>query len=190
MSRQKVYKTHAEKIAAYRRRKGIPARPVYASHAAKIAAYRRRKKILLPFRHDTVEWETPDDFFRTLDAEFHFSLDVCATTANAKCVPFYTRTDDGLRQDWTGTCWMNPPYGRAIGAWMEKAYESAQAGATVVCLIPARTDTRWWHSWVAPYAEIRFVPGRLKFSGAPYNAPFPCAVVIFRGVSVEQRSAS
>jgi phage N-6-adenine-methyltransferase len=189
MPRPKVYKTHAEKIRAYRRRKGVPVRPWYPSNAARQAAYRQRKRTKVYLRHGSVEWETPRDFFDALHAEFHFTLDVCATARNAKCPQFYSRADDGLRQPWTGTCWMNPPYGRGIDAWIHKAYESAHAGVTVVCLIPARTDTRWWHTWVAPYAEIRFVPGRLKFSGSPHSAPFPCAVVIFRPAQSWTRSA-
>src|SRR5690606_31884780 len=86
---------------------------------------------------------------------------------------------DGLSQDWgTETCWMNPPYGREIGKWMQKAYESSLQGATVVCLVPSRTCSAWWHNY-AMKGEVRFVRGRIKFVRAPYNAPFPCAVVIF-----------
>ena len=124
-------------------------------------------------------WATPQDFFDRLDAEFGFHLDVCANAENAKCVAFYTKEMDGLTQPWFGTCWMNPPYGREIGHWMRKAYESSQQGATVVCLVPSRTDTAWWHNY-AMKGEIRFVRGRLKFGGHANSAPFPCAVVVFR----------
>lgn len=127
----------------------------------------------------TPEWETPQQFFDELDAEFHFDVDVCATPDNAKCRNFYSREADGLSVPWTGTCWMNPPYGREISAWMRKAYESAASGATVVCLVPARTDTAWWHDYAAK-GEIRFVRGRLRFGAATSPAPFPSAVVIFR----------
>ena len=126
-------------------------------------------------------WETPQDFFDRLDAEFHFDLDVCALPENAKCKRYFTPTQDGLLQDWRGVCWMNPPYGRKIGAWMKKAYEAAvHGGATVVCLVPARTDTAWWHEY-AMQGEIRFIRGRLKFGGAKNSAPFPSAVVVFKG---------
>lgn len=131
------------------------------------------------FSSKSDEWATPQDFFDALNCSFNFQLDVCATQENAKCQRFFTRADDGLKQEWSGVCWMNPPYGRGIGDWMRKAYESAQSGATVVCLVPARTDTRWWHEY-AKKGEVYFVPGRLKFGGHRHNAPFPCAVVTFR----------
>lgn len=124
-------------------------------------------------------WATPQFLFDGLNAEFGFSLDVCANPENAKCKRFFTQEDDGLSQKWIGVCWMNPPYGRAISKWMEKAYVSAKAGATVVCLVPARTDTVWWHKF-SLRGEIRFLRGRLKFSDSANSAPFPSAVVIFR----------
>jgi phage N-6-adenine-methyltransferase len=104
---------------------------------------------------------------------------VCASAANARCARYYTAADDGLRQAWAGVCWMNPPYGSTIAHWMKKAYETAQQGATVVCLVPARTDTRWWHDWAAR-GEVRLLQGRLRFSGTSGYAPFPSAVVVFR----------
>lgn len=125
-------------------------------------------------------WATPQAFFDELNREFNFTLDVCALPENAKCSRYFTPEQDGLKQDWTGVCWMNPPYGRTIGTWIKKAYESASAGATVVCLIPARTDTKWWHGYVVKASSIRFVRGRLKFGAATTSAPFPSAVVIFR----------
>jgi phage N-6-adenine-methyltransferase len=125
-------------------------------------------------------WETPQWLFDLLDAEFGFTLDVCATAENAKCRRYYTPETDGLGQDWRGVCWMNPPYGRQIGRFVEKAHRSAIQGATVVCLVPARTDTAYWHRVVAHASEIRFLKGRLKFGGAPNGAPFPSAVVVFR----------
>jgi len=131
------------------------------------------------FSSNTPIWETPQDFFERLDAEFGFTIDVCALPENAKCIRFYCPEDDALAQEWRGVCWMNPPYGRGIDAWIRKAWESAQAGATVVCLLPARTDTRWWHDYVMR-GEIRFIKGRLKFGGSKISAPFPNAVVIFR----------
>lgn len=134
----------------------------------------------LMFSSATDMWETPRAFFDRLNRVFTFDLDVCATPANAKCATFYTLDDDGLAQEWKGVCWMNPPYGRAIGAWVEKAYRSAkEGGATVVCLLPARTDTRWWHDYCAK-GEIYFVRGRLRFGDGKNCAPFPSAVVVFR----------
>jgi len=131
------------------------------------------------FSSATDLWATPKDFFEKLNAEFGFTLDVCANAENAKCPRYFTEADDGLAQEWTGVCWMNPPYGREIGQWVRKAYESALGGATVVCLVPSRTDTAWWHDYCMK-GEVRFVRGRLKFGGVTDNAPFPSAVVIFR----------
>lgn len=110
----------------------------------------------------SVEWETPLDLFQKLDAEFHFDTDVCATADNAKCKHYYTKEQDGLKQTWTGTCWCNPPYGREITKWVQKASES---DATTVMLVPARTDTRWFHDYVYGKTEMRFLKGRLKFGG-------------------------
>lgn len=132
------------------------------------------------FSSATVEWATPWDVFNPLNGEFGFTLDVCALPENAKCARYFTPDDDGLAQDWTGdVCWMNPPYGRAIGDWMGKAYREWHKGATVVCLVPARTDTRWWHDY-AVKGEIRFIKGRVKFGGHKNPAPFPSAIVVFR----------
>jgi phage N-6-adenine-methyltransferase len=130
------------------------------------------------FSSKTDMWETPQDFFDQLDAEFHFETDVCATDENAKCERYFTPEMDGLKQEWTGVCWCNPPYGRQIGQWVKKAAES---NATVVMLIHARTDTAWFHDYIYGKAEIRFVRGRLKFGGSKINAPFPSMVVVFRG---------
>lgn len=130
----------------------------------------------------TCEWATPQDLFDKLNGQYFFDLDVCATPENAKCAHYYTREQDGLRQDWRGICWMNPPYGREIGKWVKKAYESSLQGATVICLLPARTDTAWWHDFcIAHAAKITFLRGRLKFGNAKNSAPFPSAVVVFEG---------
>lgn len=131
------------------------------------------------FTSKTDLWETPQDFFNKLKQEFDFQIDVCAIPENAKCDIYYTPDEDGLQQEWNGVCWINPPYGRQIGAWVKKAYESyINNDATVVCLLPARTDTKWWHDYCMK-GEIRFVKGRLKFGGSKNSAPFPSAVVIF-----------
>mgnify|MGYP003326227796 CR=1 FL=1 len=132
------------------------------------------------FSSATDEWATPADFFAAQDSLHHFTLDVCATPENAKCARYYTRADDGLKQAWAGErCWMNPPYGRAIGAWMRKAYEESLRGALVVCLVPARTDTAWWHNYAAK-GNVTFIRGRLKFGGQTNSAPFPSALVVLK----------
>lgn len=133
------------------------------------------------FSSDSQTWSTPQDFFDSLNAEFNFTLDVCALPDSAKCENYYTPEIDGLAQEWSGVCWMNPPYGREIIHWMKKAYEESLKGAVVVCLVPARTDTAWRHDYAMRAAEIRLVRGRLKFGDATTGAPFPSAVVIFDG---------
>jgi len=131
------------------------------------------------FSSKTDLWATPQDFFNKLNSEFNFTLDVCATSENAKCSEYFTEADDGLSQEWAGVVWMNPPYGRTIGAWVKKADEACKKGATVVCLVPARTDTKWWHDYCIN-KEVRFIKGRLKFGDAKNSAPFPSAVVVMR----------
>ena len=126
------------------------------------------------------EWETPDDLFDGLDREFNFTLDPCSTHTNAKCPNYYTTEEDGLEQPWAPhNVFMNPPYGRDIGKWVAKAYEESRLGATVVCLVPARTDTQWWHDYCLK-GNVRLIRGRLKFGYSKNSAPFPSAVVIFR----------
>ena len=129
------------------------------------------------FSSDRQEWETPPEVFEPLDREFGFTLDVCATPGNAKCPSYFTSEDDGLAQEWSGVCSMNPPYGRDVGRWIAKAAEST---CTVVCLVAARTDIRWWHEHVMAGAEVRLIRGRLRFVGADGPAPFPSAVVVCR----------
>lgn len=132
-------------------------------------------------------WETPQPFFDVWNAKFRFDLDVCATDENAKCAHYYTKENDGLSKRWVGTVWMNPPYGKEIIKWMKKAYESARDGdATVVCLVPARTDTAWWHDY-AMKGDITFIRGRLKFGNAKNSAPFPSAVVVFEQAVRERK---
>ena len=124
-------------------------------------------------------WSTPQDFFNQQNTLYGpFTLDVCADSANAKCPVYFDKNKDGLKQNWTGKCWMNPPYGREIGKWMKKAYESSGNGTVVVCLVPARTDTKWWHDY-AVKGQITFVRGRLKFGDSKNSAPFPSAVIVF-----------
>lgn len=132
------------------------------------------------FSSKTDLWETPQDLFDQLNGEFHFNLDVCALPENAKCDRYFTPEMDGLSQPWNGVCWCNPPYGRKIGAWVRSALFSSAAGNTVVMLLPARTDTRWFHDYIYGKAEIRFLRGRLKFGGCKNCAPFPSMVVIYK----------
>lgn len=134
------------------------------------------------FSSNTDLWETPQDFFDHLNDEFCFDIDVCATDDNAKCDTYFTKEQDGLSQSWGGgTCWCNPPYGREIGKWVQKAYASCkEEGSTIVMLLPARTDTRWFHEYIYNQSEIRFIKGRLKFGGSANSAPFPSMVVVFR----------
>lgn len=128
----------------------------------------------------SVEWHTPPELFAELSREFGgFTLDPCCTPESALCASFYTKEDDGLAQPWGGRVFMNPPYGRSVGAWMRKAWEESRRGASVVCLVPARVDTQWWHDY-ALRGEIRFLKGRLRFANSPHRAPFPSAVVVFR----------
>jgi len=134
------------------------------------------------FSSKTDLWATPRDFFDRLNDEFRFTLDPCTNGVNAKCSKFYTEKENGLVQDWSGErVFMNPPYGRVIGDWIRKAYEEgAKENTIVVALIPARTDTKYWHDYVMKADEIRFVKGRLKFGDSKNAAPFPSAVVVFR----------
>lgn len=132
------------------------------------------------FSSKSEEWATPQDVFDELDAEFHFTLDPCATADNAKCKKYYTKDDDGLLKDWHGeTVFCNPPYGREIGKWIAKADKETRGGATVVLLLPARTDTRYFHDYIYQKHETRFLRGRVHFNNAG-RAPFPSMVVIMK----------
>ena len=131
------------------------------------------------FSSKSNEWTTPIDFYNKLNNEFNFTLDPCCTKDNAKCKKFYTKDDDGLSKDWSNEIvFMNPPYGREIKHWIKKAYNESLKGGLIVCLIPARTDTAYWHDYCMK-GTIRFIRGRLKFNNKN-SAPFPSAVVIFR----------
>ena len=138
----------------------------------------------------SVEWATPADFFAALDDEFGFTLDPCATRQNAKCRRYYTKADNGLVQNWQQhAVFCNPPYGRDIGEWAKKCFLAAKAGATVVLLVHARTDTRFFHDWIYGKAELRFVRGRLKFGDGRQSAPFPSLVAIYRPDDVAAMAA-
>jgi site-specific DNA-methyltransferase (adenine-specific) len=131
------------------------------------------------FSSGSNEWETPQELYDELNNRYGFTLDPCATKKSAKCDKYYTKEDDGLSKDWSGEIvFMNPPYGRAISKWVKKASETESA--VVVCLIPSRTDTKYWHNYIFSKAhKIMFIKGRLKFSGHKNSAPFPSAIVVF-----------
>ena len=132
------------------------------------------------FSSNTDLWATPQDFFDKLNDEFHFTLDPCALPENHKCPTYFTPDIDGLKQDWSGhRVFCNPPYGRAIAAWVKKCHDEAQKGTLVVMLIPARTDTSYFHDYIYGQAELRFIRVRLKFGNAEQGAPFPSMVVVF-----------
>ena len=133
------------------------------------------------FSSKTDLWSTPQDLFDKLNNEFHFTLDVCANEYNHKCDNYYTKEQDGLSQPWFGTVWCNPPYGREIGKWVYRALQSCVAGNTIVMLLPARTDTKWFHDYIykRDNVEIRFIKGRLKFGDSKNSAPFPSMIVVF-----------
>ena len=128
--------------------------------------------------------ETPQWFFNKLDREFGFTLDAAADETNAKCTFFFSENTDALSITWgeNEIVWLNPPYGRGRKTedWVAKAYEESTKGTTVVMLLPASTDTYWWHNYALKYAEIRFVNGRLKFDGLPGPGWFANVVLIFR----------
>ena len=133
-------------------------------------------------KSESVEWGTPTDLFEKLDKEFKFTLDAAASNKNHKCARYFTKEDNALDKDWTGVVWLNPPYGRVIHDWIKKAYEEYKKGSVVVCLLPARTDTRWFHDY-ALKGEVRFIKGRLRFvrdDGFSASAPFGSVLVIFK----------
>jgi phage N-6-adenine-methyltransferase len=161
----------------------------YCSDACRQAAHRKRtrrlrstREVLGSSRSDN--WPTDPAAFADIERQYGpFDLDPCASHENAKCARYFTREDNGLAQRWFGRVFMNPPYGRELPQWMAKAWESSQSTAeVVVCLIPARTDTRYWHDY-AMRGDITFLRGRLKFGPLTNPAPFPSAVVVFRNAS-------
>jgi phage N-6-adenine-methyltransferase len=132
------------------------------------------------YSSNTVEWPTPRSLFERLDRRYHFTLDPCATPDNAVCPLYFTAADDGLKQDWgTHSVFCNPPYGRTIGKWARKCFEASQRGATVVLLVPARTDTKWYHDWVQGKGTVTFIRGRLRFGSTKGSAPFPSMICVY-----------
>ena len=144
------------------------------------------------FSSNNVEWNTPQSFYDKLDKKYNFTLDPCATKSSAKCGQYFTEENNGLLQSWSGhTVFMNPPYGRRISEWIAKAYiESRKPNTKVVCLLPARTDTRYWHKYCMKADFIYFIKGRLQFqnklSSETNSAPFPSAVVVFGGENINR----
>jgi phage N-6-adenine-methyltransferase len=128
-------------------------------------------------------WTTPKWLFEKLDAEFHFTTDVGASQDNRLCEDYLGLDNgrDALSSQWGSRNFCNPPYGRGMDKWIEKGFEESQKGRLVVFLIPARTDTRWFHEYILGRAEIRFLRGRIKFGDGKNSAPFPSMVVIFNG---------
>jgi site-specific DNA-methyltransferase (adenine-specific) len=147
-----------------------------------INGYWRYKMNKVLFSSKTDEWSTPQDLYDELNKEFNFTLDPCATNENHKCEKYYTLVDNGLLKDWSReTVFMNPPYGREITQWIAKAYHTSLEGATIVCLLPARTNTNWFHAFIINKAkEIRFLKGKIKFGNSKTGAPFPSMIVVFK----------
>jgi phage N-6-adenine-methyltransferase len=133
------------------------------------------------FESSGAEHTTPNDLYEPLQKEFHFTLDVAATCGNSKCSKFITVKQNALQSAWHGTCWLNPPYGRGLDKWMRKCVDEQARGVTTVALIPARTNTTWFHEIALPHAEVRFVRGRPKFNNADVGLPWPLLILIFRG---------
>ena len=130
------------------------------------------------FSSATNEWQTPPAVFAQLHRRFQFTLDPCATEENHKCEKYFTKSDDGLSKSWANErVFMNPPYGREIGHWIRKAY--LETSALVVCLIPSRTDTKYWHEYCMKSDEVWFIEGRIKFGDGCKPAPFPSSIVVF-----------
>ena len=131
------------------------------------------------FNRKKVDYETPDEIFNPLNAEFNFTLDVCANSKNAKCNKYFTENDNGLEQRWSGEiCWMNPPFGREIKKWVVKAYNESLMGAIVVALLPSRTNTAWWHDYVEK-GDVRFIRGEVRFKGYDRGLWMPMCIVIW-----------
>lgn len=131
------------------------------------------------FNRSKVEYETPPEIFEPLNKEFGFTLDVCADESNHKCREYFTKEQNGLARDWSGVCWMNPPFGREMKKWIIKAYSEYQKGSTVVCLVPARTNTAWWHDYCMK-GEVRFIRGEVTFVGCTNGLWLPMSIVVFQ----------
>jgi len=136
------------------------------------------------FKSESSEYETPNEIFIPLQKEFNLKLDVCATKENAKCNLFFTKEDDALDKDWDKNFWMNPPFGRSLKKWVQKAYEESEKGVTGVMILPVRSNTIWWHKFIIDTkAEVRFLKGEIKFSNQKNGLWLPFAIIIFKGKS-------
>jgi len=134
------------------------------------------------FSSERGDWETPQNIFNALNDEFQFTLDAAADINNKKCASFFDKESDGLKQDWSGVVWLNPPYGKGVEDWICKAIRETLNGVTTVMLLPARTSNDWFHRYIYNRYEIRFLRGRLRFVGAESSAPFASMIVIFKGI--------
>lgn len=179
VGRPRKHANNAAMHRASRERLAAKREQLAADFAALQAAYAKAQELKVYHRSQRDDWGTPREVFAPLNAEFGFTLDAAASASNALCEQYYTILDNALVQPWTGIVFLNPPYGHGVQAWIRKAWESAQEGATVVCLVKATPDTVWWHTYTQ-YAEVRLLKGRIKFVGAEHAAPFPSALVIFR----------
>ena len=146
------------------------------------------------FKSNKQEWKTPTDLYNKINNEFNFTFDLAADSTNAKCIKYFTFEDNALNQTWNGTCWLNPPYGRfdfKLEHWVKKAfYETEKDSCVVVMLIPARTNTKWWHNFCMKSAEIKFICGRPKFSDSKHGLPQPLALVVFKKHTGETKFSS
>lgn len=142
------------------------------------------------FKSKSVEYSTPLEIFNPLKEEFMIALDVCASKENNKCPTYFTKEEDCLIQDWSkyyGNAWMNPPWGRGMQKFVRKAREESFKGKTIVCLLPVRSNTKWWHECIIDTkTEVRFLKGEIKFNGLPRGLWLPCAIVIFRPTDVKK----
>jgi len=138
------------------------------------------------FNRDKTNYETPDNIFNPLNEKYHFTLDVAADNENHKCDNYYSQEDDGLNKDWgINICWMNPPFGRGLKKWVAKAHSESLKGATVVCLIPVRTNTNWWHDYCLQ-ADVEFIKGEVTFKGYDRGLWMPFAIVVFSPKELEE----
>ena len=138
------------------------------------------------FKSNSVEYSTPKEIFEPLQKGFNIVLDVCASGENNKCDIYFSKEQNSLKQDWhkIGNAWMNPPFSRDLKKWVEKAYTEAQKGINVVCLLPVRSNTIWWHKFIIDTkSEVRFLKGEIKFNGMDRGLWLPFAIVIFKGGS-------
>jgi len=169
--------------------------PIILGAGAYIAEYGSEKSFYTHSGNSSIShsWQTPQHLLNSLYQVFSIDLDPCSPTRNKRTAPvcskmYYTQDDDGLALPWFGTVFLNPPYGNNLKLWIEKAKKEVETGnaETAIALIPARTDTLWWHNYIASYAHIIFLKGRLRFGNSKQSAPFPSALIIW-GSNEEQR---